>query len=135
MSELVFKSALAPDTVRLKIIPTFSGRVQLIVVDSFISAGCTLSKPDAYRLRDFLNKELGEQAPEPSKPQKELLILAYGADPSNAQGSRFLHVSDIAYATKLAEQLVNEKPSRPVWLGQLTKQFVQPTPSYEWKDL
>jgi hypothetical protein len=65
MSELVLKSALAPDTVRLKIRPALSGRVQLIVVDSSTSAGCILSKPDAYRLRDFLNKELDGQASEP----------------------------------------------------------------------
>ena len=65
MNQLVLKSVLAPDTNRLEIRPTFSGRVQLIIVDSYTSAGCTLSNPDAYRLRDFLNKELGEQASEP----------------------------------------------------------------------
>ena len=66
MNVLVLKSALTPNTVSIKIMPTFTGGVMLTVVDSRGSNGCTLSRPDACRLRDFLNKELGEQASEPT---------------------------------------------------------------------
>ena len=66
MSELVLKSALAPDTVSIQTKSTFTGAVSLTVVDSRASNSCTLSRPDACRLRDFLNKELGGQTSEPT---------------------------------------------------------------------
>ena len=46
-----------------------------------------------------------------------------------------MHVSNEAVATDNAYNLKRNLPDFPIWLAQITKQYVQPNPTYEWKDL
>ena len=130
MSKLVLKSALSPDTVRLKIMPTFSGRVQLIVVDSSTSAGCTLSRLDAGRLRDFLNKELGEQASEPMGTGQAVYL-----ETDSRGNNTWEQFPTIERAKSFADKRISFGLKYQA-VGLLHQQLVSVvTTSYEWKDL
>jgi hypothetical protein len=67
MSELVLWSKYAAGTHAFRVIVHRNGDfgVRVSVPDAAIT-GLTLSADDTRKLRDFLNKELGEQAPEPT---------------------------------------------------------------------
>ena len=93
-----------------------------------------LSYPDARKLVEMLVKHTHPgHSIEPSKPvQVPKLILAW-QHPVN--GNRFRHVSSETDATCDADNLKHNLPHFPIWLAQITKQYVQPNPTYEWKDL
>lgn len=130
MSELVLRSALSPDTVRLEIKSTFSDRVQLAVVESFAFAGCTLSRPDAYRLRDFLNKELGDL---PSKPMGAGQAVYLETD------SRGNNTWEQFPTIERAKSFADKRTSfglKYQAVGYLHRQLVPVvTTSYEWKEI
>jgi len=93
-----------------------------------------ISYDDARRLVEMLVKHTHPgQTLEPSKPAKlPQLILAW-KHPEN--GHRFSPVSNEAAATDGAVNLKRGLPDFPIFLAQLTKQYVQPDPTYEWKDV
>ena len=65
MSELVLKSKYLPEThtIRVNVLGNGDFRVIALIPDSQVIL--TLTVDDTRKLRDFLNKELGEQAREP----------------------------------------------------------------------
>jgi hypothetical protein len=73
------------------------------------------------------------QTLEPSKPAKTSQLILVWQHPEN--GRRFSPVSNEAEATNGAVNLKRGLPDFPIWLAQITKQYVQPNPTYEWKDL
>ena len=93
-----------------------------------------LSYSDARKLVEMLVEHTHPcHSIEPSKPvQVPKLILAWD---SMGSGLRFMHVGSEALATNSAAALKVSNPTLPIWLAQITKQYVQPTPTYEWKDL
>ena len=93
-----------------------------------------LSYPDARRLVEMLVKHTHPgHSIEPSKPVKAPQLILAWLHPAN--GHRFMHVSNEAVATDNAYNLKRNLPDFPIWLAQITKQYVQPNPTYEWKDL
>lgn len=96
-----------------------------------------LSYPDARKLVEMLVKLTHPgHSIEPSKPVKApQLILAWNSLDRLKPGQTFLHVGSEAGATSNAEALKRSYPNTPIWLAQIIKQYVQPTPNYEWKDL
>ena len=93
-----------------------------------------LSYPDVRKLVEMLvkNTHLGHSI-EPSKPVKAPQLILAWQHPAN--GHRFRHVINEAVATDNALILKRDFPTLPIWLAQIIKQYVQPTPTYEWKDL
>jgi hypothetical protein len=96
-----------------------------------------LTYPDARKLVEMLVKHTHPgHTIEPSKPVKaSQLILAWNSLDVLKPGQTFLHVGSEAGATSNAEALKRSYPNTPIWLAQITKQYVQPNPTYEWKDL
>jgi len=93
-----------------------------------------ISYDDARRLVEMLVKHTHPgQTIEPSKPTKTPLLILGWQHPEN--GRRFRHVSSELVATQGAEELRRNQPDFPIWLAQITKQYVQPNPIYEWKDV
>lgn len=133
MSGLVFRSMHDPELFSIAVEPRPVGVRFKVDVPSWAAKGVTISFADARQLRDFLNKELSEQASEPSKPAKVPQLILAWQHPAN--GRRFIQVSSELVATQSAVELRHNQPDFPIWLAQITKQFVQTTPSYEWKDL
>ena len=134
MNELVLHSKYLPETHTFRINSHRDGDFGLrIEMPDCQKAGLTLYNSTARQLRDFLNKELGEQAPEPSKPVKAPQLILAWQHPAN--GRRFIQVSSELVATQNAEELRRIQPDFPIWLAQITKQYVLPNPNYEWKDL
>lgn len=96
-----------------------------------------LSYPDACKLVEMLVKHTHPgHSIEPNKPVKAPhLILAWNSSDPLKPGQTYLHVGSEAGATSNAEVLKRSNPNTPIWLAQITKQYVQPNPTYEWKDL
>jgi hypothetical protein len=93
-----------------------------------------LSYDDARRLVEMLVKHTHPgHSIEPNKPVKAPQLILAWQHPAN--GNRFSHVSSELVATQGAVELRRGQPDFPIWLAQITKQFVQPNPTYEWKDL
>ena len=133
MSELVLGSMYAPKDHVITIVSHRAIKLEVSITTPNNTAGATISHEDACKLRDFLNKVLGEQAPEPSKPVKAPQLILAWKHPEN--GHRFSLVSNEAEATNGAVSLKRGLPDFPIWLAQITKQYVQPNPTYEWKDI
>ena len=91
-----------------------------------------LTYSDARKLVEMLVKHTHPgHSIEPSKPVKvPKLILAWGDGMQ-----KFMHVGSEAGATTCAVDIKATNPTAPIWLAQITKQYVQPNPTYEWKDL
>jgi hypothetical protein len=96
-----------------------------------------LSYPDARKLVEMLIKHThpGQKLSLPMPVKTPQLILAWNSLDPLKPGQTFLHVGSEAGATSNAEALKRAYPYTPIWLAQITKQFVQPNPTYEWKDL
>lgn len=93
-----------------------------------------ISYDDARKLVEMLVKHTHPgQTLEPSKPAKPPQLILAWQHPTN--GRRFSHVSNEADATMGANNLKRDMPDFPIWLAQITKQYVQPNPTYEWKDI
>ena len=112
------------------------GGVLVSAVDAkHLGVNTYISYPDARKLVEMLIKHThpGQKLslPMPVTAPMAHLIVGYSHD----SGKRFLKVSCLESASVNAQALKRAEPNRPVWLGYLTKEFVQPTPSYEWKDL
>ena len=103
--------------------------------DTGIAVNTYISYDDARRLVEMLIKHThpGQKLslPMPVTAPMAHLIVGYSHD----GGKRFLKVSCLESASANAQALKRAEPDRPVWLGYLTKEFVQPNPTYEWKDL
>jgi hypothetical protein len=134
MSELVLRSSFVPQDYWITTQAHEDGGVSISVVAFTTSAGLTLSADDTRKLRDFLNNRLGEQVPEPSKPVKAPQLILTWECPID--GLRYtINVDNEVVATETAERLKESNPKMQIWLGQKTKQYVQPTPAYEWKEI
>jgi hypothetical protein len=93
-----------------------------------------ISYADARKLVEMLVKHTHPgQTLEPSKPAKPPQLILAWEHPAN--GHRFSRVSNEAKATDWAVGLKQGLPDFPIWLAQITKQYVQPNPTYEWKDI
>ena len=92
-----------------------------------------ISYSDARELVEMLVKHTHPgQTIEPSKPGKPpRLIVAW----ANGGAQMFVHAGGEAGATTCAAEIKATNPTAPIWLAQITKQYVQPNPTYEWKDL
>ena len=111
------------------------GSVGITIVDNFSGTSCNISYDDARKLVEMLIKHTHPgHTIEPSKPVKApQLLLAWR---SMKDGLRYaVDVVSEADATSQAVRLKRNNPETPIRLAQITKEFVQPTPSYEWKDL
>jgi len=141
MRSVSLRSALVPDDILVKVGRAAAEDGFYLSVDNNRTGsrtGLTLSYPAARELCDFLNKELGEyahpgQAIEPNKPTKPPQLILAWQHPEN--GRRFRPVSNEVEATNGAVNLKRGLPDFPIWLAQITKQYVQPNPTYEWKDI
>ncbi|MFN7640763.1 MAG: hypothetical protein ACK5PR_03360 [bacterium] len=90
--------------------------------------------PDARKLVEMLVKHTHPgHSIEPNKPAKAPQLILAWQHPVN--GRRFIQVSSELVATQSADGLRRHWPDFPIWLAQITKQYVQPNPTYEWKDL
>jgi len=93
-----------------------------------------ISYDDARKLVEMLVKHTHPgQTLELSKPAKPPQLILAWKHPEN--GRRFSPVSNEAAATDGAVELKRGLPDFPIWLAQITKQYVQPTPKYEWEDI
>ena len=93
-----------------------------------------LSYSDAHKLVEMLVKHTHPgHGIEPSKPVKAPQLILAWQHPLN--GNRFRHVSNETVATRDADNLKHNLPHFPIWLAQITKQYAQPNPTHEWKDL
>lgn len=101
----------------------------------FRSVDTYISYDDARKLVEMLIKHTHpDHTIEPSKPvTAPQLLLAWK---SLRDGLRYaIDVDNEAEATSRAMSLKQSNPETPIRLAQVTKEFVQPYPSYEWKDL
>jgi hypothetical protein len=105
--------------------------------DTLSNVDTYISYPDARKLVEMLVKHTHPgHSIEPNKPVKApQLILAWNSLDPLKPGQTFLHVGSEADATSNAEALKRCNLNTPIWLAQITKQYVQPNPTYEWKDL
>lgn len=102
--------------------------------DKLAAANTYISYDDARKLVEMLIKHTHpDHTIEPNKPAKAPQLILAWQHPAN--GRRFMQVSSELVATQNAVELKRGSPDFPIWLAQITKQFVQPNPSYEWKDL
>ena len=94
-----------------------------------------ISYDDARKLVEMLVKHThpGQKLslPMPVTAPTAHLIVGY----NHVHGKKFLKVACLESAFVNAQALKRAEPDRSVWLGYLTKEFVQPNPTYEWKDL
>jgi len=130
MSELVLLSMLEPDKYSLNVRFTGSHKVHLNVLEPSNSAGLTLSRPDACRLRDFLNKELGEQASEPTGTGQAVYLE------TDSQGdNRWEQFPTFERAKSFADKRVSFGVKYQA-VAVLHQQLVPVvTTTYEWKDI
>ena len=103
--------------------------------DKLTAVNTYISYDDARKLVEMLIKHTHPgHTIEPSKPVKTpQLLLAWQ---SMKDGFRYaVDVDNEAEATSRAMSLKRSNPETPIRLAQVIKEFVQPVPSYEWKDL
>ena len=103
--------------------------------DALNSIDTYISYDDARKLVEMLIKHTHPgHTIEPSKPvTAPQLLLTWK---SMRDGLRYaVDVDNEAEATSMATSLKLSNPQTPIRLAQVTKEFVQPNPSYEWKDL
>lgn len=94
-----------------------------------------ISYDDARKLVEMLIKHThpGQKLSLPMPVTAPQLLLAWQ---SMRDGLRYaVDVDSEADATSQAVRLKRSNPGTPIRLAQVIKEFVQPTPSYEWKDL
>lgn len=94
-----------------------------------------ISYDDARKLVEMLIKHThpGQKLSLPMPVTAPQLFLAWQ---SMKNGLRYaVDVDSEADATSRAMSLKQNNPETPIRLARVTKEFVQPNPSYEWKDL
>ena len=129
MSQLVLKSMYEPN--RYSAVVAFTGtRLSLNATSPYGAAGLTISRADARQLRDFLNKELGEQAPEPMGTGQAVYL-----ETDSRGNNTWEQFPTIERAKSFADKRkgVGHKFQAVAYLHQQLVPVV--TTSYEWKDL
>ena len=133
MKELLLRSMFDPGD-RCLFVRYMDNSVYLQVRHLGLMKDVCISQADARKLVEMLVKHTHPgQTIEPSKPAKTPQLILAWQHPEN--GRRFSYVSNEAAATDGAVNLKSGLLDFPIWLAQITKQYVQPNPTYEWKDI
>ena len=130
MSELVLKSMYDPDNCRITFDPLRNHGITIRATGPASYTGLTISHVDARQLRDFLNKELGEQAPKPMGTGRWVYLETNMVD-----GNVWEQFPTLDRAKEYASKRTGfSLKSQAVAL--LHQQLVPVvTTSYEWKDI
>lgn len=130
MSELVLKSMYVPQDIVVAFRPHFEVGICIQVQNDGKRVGLTISRADARQLRDFLNKELGEQAPEPMGTGQAVYL-----ETDSRGNNTWEQFPTIERAKSFADKRkgVGHKFQAVAYLHQQLVPVV--TTSYEWKDL
>ena len=131
MSELVLKSVFDPECFKLSVKSRSVG-IWFEVVDVGDEAikGVTISFYDARQLRDFLNKELGEQASEPMGMGQAVYL-----ETDSRGNNKWAQFPTIERAKSFADKRVGLGLNYQA-VGLLHQQLVPAvTTTYEWKEI
>lgn len=111
------------------------GSVGISITGDFFGTSCNISYNDARKLVEMLIKHThpGQKLSLPMPVVAPQLLLTWK---SMRDGLRYaIDVDNEADATSRAMSLKRSNPETPLRLAQVIKEFVQPNPVYEWKDL
>ena len=132
MSELVLRGVFYPQDVSLRVEGRLLGfRFDLDVPD-MAAKGLTISSADARRLRDFLNKELDEQAPEPMGTGRWVYLETNRLDDNVWEQFPTLERAKEFASKRTGFSL---KSQAVALLHQTLVPVTVTTTSYEWKDI
>jgi len=132
MSELVLRSMYAPKDHIITIDSRSSTKFRVNMITPDNEVGVTISHEDARKLRDFLNKELGEQAPEPMDSEPWVYLERSSDDNDfwvqfpTEQRARDYAMKRIRF--KITHQMLAR-------CHQTLVPVTVTTTSYEWKDI
>lgn len=130
MSGLVFRSMHDPELFSIAVEPCPVGVRFRMNVPSWATKGVTISFADARQLRDFLNKELGEQAPESMGTGQAVYL-----ETNNLGDNRWEQFPTLERAKSFADKHVGFGLKYQA-VAALHQQLVPVvTTSYEWKEI
>lgn len=130
MSELVLKSMYVPEDIVVAFRPHFELGICIQVQNGGKRVGLTISCADACQLRDFLNKELGEQASEPMGTGQAVYL-----ETDSRGNNTWEQFPTIERAKSFADKRISFGLKYQA-VGLLHQQLVPVvTTSYEWKEI
>lgn len=130
MSKLVFRSMHESELFSIAVEPGPVGVRFKLDVPSWATKGVTISFADARQLRDFLNKELGEQASEPMGTGQAVYL-----ETDSRGNNTWEQFPTIERAKSFADKRVGFGLKYQA-VGLLHQQLVPVvTTSYEWKEI